>query len=78
VRAQITGLVVDVGNRADAWRSAAVDAELAFRWWINSDYADRDDAAAVYLAATEREEKAATEYRRAWEACCSAAPEPSI
>jgi len=74
VKAQITRLVVEVGNRADEWRSATVDAEFAFRWWASAVYADRDDAAAVYLAATDREEQAANEYRRAWEACCAAAP----
>lgn len=74
VKAQITRLVVEVGNRADDWRSATVDAEFAFRWWVNADHADRDNAATVYLAATDREEKAANEYRRAWEACCAAAP----
>lgn len=53
---------MDVGNRASAWREAAV-AEYAFRWWQNTSQADRANAAAVYLAAIEREEKAASEYR---------------
>jgi hypothetical protein len=74
VTAHITRLVVEVGNRADDWRSATVDAERAFRRWANAARTDRDDAAVAYLAATDREEQAAGEYRRAWEACCAAAP----
>jgi hypothetical protein len=74
VKEHITRLVVDVGNRASAWRESALEAEAAFRSWTNAVQADRDDAAAVYLAALEREEKAAEEYSRALEACCSAAP----
>jgi hypothetical protein len=66
--------VVDVGNRASAWREAAVDAELAFASWKTSVPGDRGAAAAVYLAAIEREEQAANEYRSALEACCSTAP----
>jgi hypothetical protein len=74
VREQITRQVVDVGNRASAWRGAAVDAELAYRSWKTAPLAERGDAAAAYLAAIEREEKAAAEYRRALEACCSTVP----
>jgi hypothetical protein len=74
VKAHITRLVVEVGNRAQAWRSAAVETELAFRWWREAVQGERDDAAAVYLAATEREETAANEYRRAWETCCATVP----
>jgi hypothetical protein len=70
----VTRLVVDVGNRASAWRHAAVDAELAFAWWKDAAEGRRREAAAVYLAAIEREEKAANEYSRALNACCSAAP----
>jgi hypothetical protein len=66
--------VVEVGNSAGAWRGAAVDAELAFRWWTTADSADRARAATAYLAAIEREEKAASEYRRALEACATAVP----
>jgi hypothetical protein len=65
---------VDVGNRADAWRGAAVEAELAFAWWNAAAGPERGDTAAVYMAAIEREEKAADEYRRACEACCAAVP----
>jgi hypothetical protein len=75
---QITRLVVDVGNRADAWRDAALDAEGAFVSWKNAAHAERDTAAAVYLAAIEREEKAASEYSRASEACCAAVPETRV
>ena len=73
-RAHVTTLVVEVGNRASAWRDAAFDAELSYLWWKLAQRRDRDDAAAVYLAAIEREEKAAAEYRWAFEACCSAVP----
>jgi hypothetical protein len=74
VRERITRLVVEVANHASAWRAAAVDAELAFGWWKSARQADRGTAAAVYLAAIEREEKAANEYSRALEACSTAAP----
>jgi hypothetical protein len=74
VKEHVTRLVVEVGNCASAWRDAAVDAELAFRWWTNAGQLDRGKAAAVYLAAIEREEKAANEYSRALEACCTAVP----
>jgi hypothetical protein len=73
-RKHITRLVVEVGNRAGAWRDAAVDAELAFGWWKNADQVNRANAAAIYLAAIEREEKAAQEYGRAMEACCRTVP----
>jgi hypothetical protein len=73
-REQITGLVVDIGNRASAWRGAAADAELAYRWWKTAPLPERGDAAASYLAAIEREEKAAAEYSRALEACTSTVP----
>ena len=70
----IKRLVVDVGNRASAWRDAAVDAELAFAWWQSAKQADRSIAAAAYLAAIEREETAANEYSKALEACCTTVP----
>jgi hypothetical protein len=71
---RITGLIVDVGNRASAWRGAAGDAELAYRSWKTAPLEQRDDSAAAYLAAIEREEKAAAEYRRSLDACWSAVP----
>jgi hypothetical protein len=70
----ITRLVVEVGNSASAWRDAALDAELAFRWWTSAPHSELAGAAAVYLAAIEREEKAANEYRSAVEACASTVP----
>jgi hypothetical protein len=62
---RVTKLIADVDNRARAWRDAARDGELAFRWWISAPIDERDAAAASYLAAIEREEKAADEYSRA-------------
>jgi hypothetical protein len=69
-----TRLVVDVGDRADAWRNSAIEAERAFRHWMQSPHAQRRDSAAAYLAAIDREERAASEYLRAWEACCITVP----
>jgi hypothetical protein len=74
VREHVTTLVVDVANRASAWRDAALDAELACRRWRAAPDAERGDAAAGYLAAIEREEKAAAEYNRAFEACSTTVP----
>jgi hypothetical protein len=74
VKEHITRLVVEVGNSASAWRDAALDAELAFRWWASAPHIERAGAAAAYLAAIEREEKAAFEYRSAVEACASTLP----
>jgi hypothetical protein len=73
-RERVTRLVVEVGNSASAWRGAALEAELAFELWRDADPADRGDAAAVYLAAIEREEKAASDYSMAVEACSTALP----
>jgi hypothetical protein len=75
VKAQVTRLVVEVGNRAQLWRDAALDAELAFHSWQTAPRGERDAAAAAYLAAIEREEKAAREYSRASQACCASLPE---
>ena len=74
VREHVTRLVVEVANRADAWREAADDAELAYRWWSSAPPEERGNAAAVYLAAIEREEKAAVEYGRALEVCSATTP----
>jgi hypothetical protein len=74
VQKHITRLVVEVANCASAWRDAAVDAELAFGWWKNAGQVDRAKAAALYLAAIEREEKAAQEYARAVEVCSRTVP----
>ena len=75
VKAHVTRLVVEVGNRAQSWRDAALDAELAFLSWQLAGHGERDGAAAAYLAAIEREEKAASEYSRASTACCASLPE---
>jgi hypothetical protein len=75
LRERCTRLVVEAGNRAQSWREAALDAELAFAWWQTAAAGQRSHAAAGYLAAIEREEKAASEYSRASEACCIPLPE---
>jgi hypothetical protein len=74
VKEYITRLVVEVGDSASAWHDAAFDAQVAFRWWASAPHIERAGAAAVYLAAIEREEKAANEYRSAVEACASTVP----
>jgi hypothetical protein len=75
VRERCTRLVVELGNRAESWRSAAHDAELAFRHWQSAPAAQRGAAAVSYLAAIDREEKAASEYSLASEACCIPLPQ---
>ena len=75
MKTHATRLVVEVANRAQSWRDAARDAELAFRFWRSAAVGQRDAAAAAYLAAIEREEKAASEYDRASAACCATLPE---
>jgi hypothetical protein len=75
VRQHATRLVVELGNRAQSWRDAALDAELAGLWWRTAAPGEREAAAATYLAAIEREEKAASEYERASDACCATLPE---
>lgn len=77
VKEHVTELVVDVGDRAHAWRAAALDAELAFLEWTSAPSASRGRAAARYLAAITHEEQAATEYGAAWEACCTTFPRPA-
>jgi hypothetical protein len=74
VREHVTRLVVEVANRADGWRKAADGAELAYRWWTSAPPEERGDAASAYLAAIEREEKAAAEYSRAVEVCSTTSP----
>jgi hypothetical protein len=74
VRQHITTLVVEVGDRARAWRGAADDAQLAYRRWKTAPLQERGDAAAAYLAAIDREEKAAADYSKAVDACCSTVP----
>jgi len=74
VREYVTKLVVEVANRADGWRKAADGAELAYRWWTSAPPEERGYAASAYLAAIEREEKAAAEYSRAVEVCATTSP----
>ena len=78
VRAHVTRLVVEVGNRADEWREAAVDTNRAYGWWKSAGQSERGDAAAAYLAAIDREEKAADEYNRALETCSKTTPETAL
>jgi hypothetical protein len=78
VKEHVTRLVVEAGNRAQAWRDAALDAQLAFLWWQTAAAGEHDAAAATYLAAIEREEKAASEYSQASEACCATLPELQV
>jgi hypothetical protein len=52
----------------DAWRDAAYDVEVASRRWRTALPDDWEAAASGFFAALEREEKAATEYERAWRA----------
>jgi hypothetical protein len=74
VKRDMRRLVVEVGDRAEAWRDAARASELAFLCWKNAGHMGRRDAGSLYIAAIEREEHAANEYRSAWEACCTAVP----
>ena len=71
-RRQMEALLVAVGDSASAWREQARQAELAFNRWQHAAGGHRRQAAADYQQAIEREEKAAEEYRRVWEACCTA------
>jgi hypothetical protein len=52
----------------DAWRDAAYDVEAAARRWRSAPADDWEVAAWAFSAALEREEKAAREYERAWQA----------
>jgi hypothetical protein len=56
----------------DAWRDAAYDVEAASRRWRTAQADDWEAAASGFFAALDREEKAATEYERAWRAWCPA------
>jgi hypothetical protein len=73
-RDRLTRLVVDVGDRSEAWRNAAIDAERAFARWRAAPPGERSREARRYLAAIDLEERAAIDFRCAWEACCSAVP----
>jgi hypothetical protein len=52
----------------DAWCDAAYDVEAASRRWRSAPVEEWGMAAAGFFAALDREEKAATEYERAWRA----------
>jgi hypothetical protein len=71
---RVRRLVIAVADYADAWREAANDAERAFQRWTHTPYAERPEAAAAYLAAIDREERAANDYSRVWRVCCMLAP----
>jgi hypothetical protein len=60
----------------DDWRDAAYDVEAASRRWRAARADDWEAAAAGFFAALDREEKAATDYQRAWRAWCPT-PRPS-
>ena len=69
---EITRLVVDVGDYADAWREASNHAKLAYRAWLSAGRDGRRSASLAYLDAIDGEERAAINYQQAWTACCSA------
>jgi hypothetical protein len=62
----------------DAWREAAYDVEAAARRWRAGPADDREAAASGFFAALEREEKAATEYERAWRSWTPAAGQVAV
>jgi len=68
----VTPLLVVLDELNHEWRAAELDAEFALRRWRGAGLEQRALAAAAYVAAMEREERAATRYRMAWEAQCSA------
>lgn len=47
-----------------AWREECAAVDKAYRDWLGARSEDRADAFAAYSAALDREEHAATEYRR--------------
>jgi hypothetical protein len=75
VRRLATRLVVEVADRARSWHEAALDARRAYGRWQLAGDGERGLAAACYLAAIEREEKAASEYSLAADACGQSASE---
>jgi hypothetical protein len=68
----LTPLRVVLDGLAQEWRAAELDAESALRRWRGAGPEQRTLAAVAYVAAMDREERAATRYRMAWEAWCSA------
>jgi hypothetical protein len=53
------------GNVRDAWDHARGDAVAAYRHWTRANDTDRGRAYAVYVAALDREDAAATAYAAA-------------
>jgi hypothetical protein len=49
-------------ERYVSWREECLAARLAYRWWADSDRAERRLACAGYVAAPDREEHAARVY----------------
>ena len=68
---RLTGMVGGVDRRAHTWRSATAEADRAYRVWQSAPCRQRPLAALAFFAALDREERAALDYRRAWEALCS-------
>ena len=52
----------------DAWRAAADVVEATARDWTDAEASRRAVAAGAYFAALDREERAAAQYERVWEA----------
>ncbi len=65
---RLTGMVGAVDRHAHAWRCATAEADRAFRLWQSAPRGQRPLAALAFFAALDREERAALEYHRAWEA----------
>ena len=69
---RLTGMVGAVDRRAHTWRCATDEANRAFRIWQTAPRRQRPLAALAFFAALDHEERVALDYRRAWEALCSA------
>lgn len=65
---RLTGMVGAVDRHAHTWRCATAEADRAFRLWQSAPRRQRPLAALAFFAALDREERAALDYRRAWEA----------
>jgi hypothetical protein len=68
---RLTGMVSAVDRHAHTWRCATAEADRAFRVWQSAPRRQRPLAALAFFAALDHEERAALDYRRAWEALCS-------
>jgi hypothetical protein len=69
--AGLTVVLVAVDAACGEWCAAAHAEELALVRWRTAVGEERPLAAAAFVAALEREERAALEYRVAWEAWCA-------